>query len=107
MSLFQCEVCGCVENTACAAQGFVMMRRLFDWSYAPEREGKLLCSVCGPVRHSDGTPTEFGEWHGRFSRTFLPLGQFVTNDRGNLAHRETGDEDYHAYAVQQQEQPHE
>lgn len=37
MSLFQCEVCGCCENTALSCQGFHWMADLFDWSYAPER----------------------------------------------------------------------
>ena len=100
MSLFQCEVCGCCENTACAAQGFKgFMERCFDWSYAPERQGKLLCSACGPTHYRDGKPTEFGKWHGEFKRTFLPLGMFETNRRGNFAHKETGEEGYSSYAI--------
>lgn len=99
MSLFQCEVCGCCENTALAAQGFVWMADLFDWSYAPEREGKRLCSACGPVLYNDGTPTKFGKWHDQFDRTFLPLGMFVTNERGNLAHKDNGDDNFRAYEI--------
>lgn len=99
MSLFQCDVCGCRENTALSCQGFKFLAECFDWSYAPERKGKRLCSACGPVRHSDGTPTEYGKWHGQFDRVFLPHGMFTTNRVGNLAHIETGDENYRAYAI--------
>lgn len=102
MSLFQCEVCGCCENTALASQGFKMsfMRKLFDWSYAPEREGKLLCSVCGPVKYRDGKDTKYGKWHDEFPRNFLPMGQFKTNDRGNLEHIEDGSEDFMMYEIE-------
>lgn len=102
MSLYQCEVCGCCENTALAAQGFTWMADLFDWSYAPEREGKRLCSACGPVMYRDRTPTKYGKWHDQFERVFLPLGMFVTNCRGNLAHHETGDEDFRKYRIEAQ-----
>lgn len=99
MSLFQCEVCGCCENTALASQGFKFMRDLFDWSYAPEREGKRLCSACGPVKYSDGKPTGKGVWHGKFPRVYLPVDMFSTNNKGNLAHTETGDEDFYKWAL--------
>lgn len=103
MSLFQCEVCGCCENTALACQGFKHIEECFDWSYAPEREGKRICSACGPVQYAKGEgPTEFGKWHGQFERVFLPLGMFVTNRVGNLAHKDTGDENFRAYAIDQQ-----
>lgn len=103
MSLFQCEVCGCCENTALACQGFKGITECFDWGYAPEREGKLLCSACGPTKHRDGTQTKYGGWHDRFERVFLPLGQFKTNRVGNLEHIATGDENYRAYAIQQED----
>ncbi len=100
MSLFQCEVCGTRENTALAAQGFSGgMARCFDWSYAPEREGKKLCSECGPTHYRDGKPTEFGVWHGKFPKLILPLGMFVTGKHGNLSHKETGDQDISKYEV--------
>lgn len=102
MSLYQCEVCGCCENTALAAQGFTWLADCFDWSYAPEREGKRLCSACGPAKYRDGKPTKFGKWHDQFERVFLPLGMFVTNCRGNLAHHETGDEDFRKYQIEAQ-----
>jgi hypothetical protein len=89
-----------VENTALAAQGFKgIFANPFDWSDIPERKGKLLCSACGPSRYRDGKPTEFGNWHGEFERVFLPKGLFVTNQIGNLAHRETGDEDFMKYRI--------
>lgn len=103
MSLFQCENCGCCENTALSSQGFKgPFADFFDWSYAPERRGKLLCSACGPVMFASGEATEYGQWHGRFPRVFLPKGQFVTNSVGNLAHRDTGDEDHKKYARRRQ-----
>lgn len=90
MSLFQCEECGCVENTALAAQGFRgLFERYFDWSYAPERQGKLLCSVCGPTHYNDSSPTKFGKWHGEFTRHYLPLGEYETCPKGNLQHKVT------------------
>ena len=52
----------------------------------------MLCSACDP---------DIGEWHGLFPRTYLPKGMFVTNQRGNLAHIETGDENASAYAIQE------
>lgn len=65
MSLYQCEQCGCQENTATGCY----------WG----RE-KKLCSFCGD-----------GEWHGKFKRKFLPKGLFKTNRVGNLEHKETGE----------------
>lgn len=100
MSLFQCEACGCRENTALACQGFKELSGYFDWSYAPEREGMMLCSACGPARHAGGTPTKYGTWHGQFPRWFLPLGQFITNGAGNLEHKETGRTDIANFALQ-------
>ena len=99
MSLFQCEVCGCCENTALSCQGFKGITECFDWSYAPDREGKRICSACGPTHYRSGKPSEYGKWHGQFQRVFLPLGMFMTNQRGNLAHKETGDENFRAYAI--------
>lgn len=100
MSLFQCENCGCVENTALSSQGFNgYFEKMFDWSYAPERRGKRLCSACGPVKYIDGTDTKYGKWHGLFSREYLPLNMFITDSVGNLAHKETGDDNYHGYVI--------
>ena len=86
MSLFQCEECGCVENTACCD---------YWWNKA---EGlPLVCSAC-----SKGQSDEYqkrGEWHGTFKRTFLPKGMFRTAQNGNLEHIETGEQDYRKYEV--------
>ena len=73
MSLYQCEDCGAMENTALGHY----------WG-----EERKLCSECG-----------FGKWHGKFSKLLLPKGQFVTNDEGNLAHKDTGDTDVRKYEI--------
>ena len=100
MSLFQCENCGCRENTALSAQGFSMMDHLFDWSYNPDLKGRLLCSACGPTHYNDGNQTKYGKWHNQFPRTFLPKGMFFTNSVGNLEHKETGSDRIMQYAIE-------
>lgn len=105
MSLFQCENCGCCENTALSAQGFKWMAEIFDWSDIEDRKGKLVCSACGPTKYNDGKPTEFGQWHDEFDRTFLPKGEFKTNRVGNLEHIETGCEQFRKYAISQEMDP--
>lgn len=68
MALFKCEKCGCVENTALSGQGFQRVG-IYDWSYAPELKGKMLCSECGPRQFNDGKPTPYGgKWHGVFKK---------------------------------------
>ena len=99
MSLFQCENCGCAENTADSCQGFKAVHDSFDWSAIPERLGKMLCSACGPTHYAGGTPSGFGKWHNHFPRTYLPLGMFRKARNGNLEHVETCDQDYHKYAI--------
>jgi hypothetical protein len=47
MSLFVCDKCGCVENTALSG---------FWWR---PKGAPALCSACDP---------QFGRWHGRFKR---------------------------------------
>lgn len=59
MSLFVCEDCGCIENTALS-------------NFWRRGKGKALCSECDP---------EIGKWHGRFGkRTYDP-----ENDRVQFA----------------------
>ena len=100
MSLFQCEVCGCVENTACACRGIKgYAETFFDWAGFEEKKGKKLCSVCAPTKYKDGKPTKFGTWHDNFPRRFLPMGMFKTNSVGNLEHIETGEDDYRKYEI--------
>lgn len=86
MSLFQCQHCGCRENTALAHQGCDgYAETFFDWTGFEDRRGKKLCSACGPTKYADGTPTDMGQWHGKFERVFLPMGKYK-QDRatGNL-----------------------
>lgn len=100
MSLFQCGNCGCCENTALSGQGcYGHAENLFDWTGLEGRKGKKLCSACAPTKYKDGTPTEYGQWHGHFDRVFLPPGMFKTAKNGNLAHVETGDEDFRKYEL--------
>lgn len=102
MSLFQCEVCGCCENTALACQGVKgYAETFFDWTGIEDRKGKLLCSAHAPTRYKDGKPTKYGKWHGRFPRVFLPMGMFRTANNGNLEHIETGDQDFRKYAIEE------
>jgi hypothetical protein len=64
MSLFACEQCGCVENTACCNY----------WSRQMEKQ-PLLCS--------EGDP-EIGEWHGEFPKRIPEDAGYVLNERGFL-----------------------
>ena len=93
MSLFQCENCGCIENTACCHYHCRSMPNMTP----PEYLNKELCCVCGPTHYPSGEPIEgAGVWHNRFPRRFLPMGEWVTDPVGNLMHRDTGDSDYSA-----------
>ncbi|WAL80995.1 hypothetical protein OYT13_14040 [Pandoraea sp. XJJ-1] len=101
MSLYQCEHCGCCENTALGMQPKTPTQ-WFRWDASLgnlDLEGKHLCSACGPKFYRDGTLTGMGQWHGQFKRVFLPMGKFKTNSIGNLEHIETGSEDFRAYAL--------
>ena len=73
MSLFQCEDCGCRENTAVGSY----------WG-----KDKKLCSKCAS-----------GKWHGIFPRLMLPKGMFITGGEGNLEHKENGDTDIKKYEI--------
>lgn len=104
MSLFQCENCGCVENTALSCQGCIgFAESFFDWSGFEGRKGKKLCSVCGPTKMFDGTPSGLGAWHDQFKRVMLEPGTFKTNSVGNLEHIETGDTDFKKYELASKE----
>ena len=98
MSLFQCENCGCCENTALAPHT-KYLAELYDWDGKVDLCGLELCSACGPSKFSDGEKTEYGKWHGVFPQTFLPKGMFKTNRVGNLEHIETGSEDFRQYEI--------
>lgn len=77
MSLFQCDECGCMENTALPEN---------YWDRHSEKK-KELCSEC-----------ESGKWHGEFKRVYLPKSKFKTNREGNLEHIDTGSTDFMKYA---------
>jgi len=94
MSLFQCENCGCVENTAVSNQGFIHSLDSFSWEGIEHLRGKKLCSACGPSKYHNGKLSGFGVWHNVFKRTFLPIGMFKTNSVGNIQHIETCSENY-------------
>lgn len=98
MSLYQCEHCGCCENTALAMQPKTPPE-WFDWAGIEERKGKHLCSACMPTHYADGTASSKVGWHGEFNRVFLPMGLFRTNREGNLEHIETGRTDFRAFAL--------
>lgn len=89
MSLFQCENCGCCENTAMSSQGFSFVE-VYDWRTIPHLKGKKLCSSCGPTKLNNGKPSGGGKWHGEFKRVRLPRGEFKTNREGNLQHIRAG-----------------
>jgi len=100
MSLFQCQNCGCCENTALANQGFPSHNvEYFSWGKIADRKNKRLCSACGPSTYKGGKPTKYGKWHGKFDRVFLPMGEFRTNQKGNLEHTKTGSEDFRSFAI--------
>jgi hypothetical protein len=89
MSLFQCDNCGCVENTALTF-GYIGWTRKDGWQ-AEEREqrglaiGGKYCSVCWG-----------GEWHGRFERQFFVKGKLHTDHNGNI-----NPPDYQKFLVQE------
>lgn len=102
MSLYQCEHCGCCENTALGCYWSAKIEpEIFDWTDLEDRRGKYLCSACGPLYYADGKPTHYGAWHDRFTRVFLPMGAFKTNRQGNLEHIETGRTDFCAFAIEE------
>lgn len=104
MSLFQCELCGCCENTALSIQGCSSYGvKYFDWTGIEDRKGKQLCSACGPTKYVGGTPTKLGKWHGEFPRRYLPMGMFKTAQNGNLEHKITGEQQIDPYVLKTDE----
>jgi len=98
MSLYQCEHCGCCENTA-LGHYWCRDHDVYDWTNIEGRAGMKLCSACAPSKFRDGTSTGKGSWHDEFDRVFLPKGMFKTNARGTLEHIETGSEDFRSYEI--------
>ena len=99
MSLFQCDHCGCCENTALALQGCDMFSEDFDWSTAEAESGDKCCSACAPSRFVDGSATGLGKWHDEFDRVYLPKKTFFTNKQGNLEHIHSGKTSFKDYAL--------
>ena len=70
MPLFACAKCGCVENTALGLWwGRASSHSTYTW---PDELkpfiGKGLCSECAPTHYSNGKPTDYGTWHGKFEK---------------------------------------
>ena len=78
MSLFQCQECGVIENTALShywsrrveASGLDMD---FATSKLPDGHRIIICSECDP---------EINDWHGRFLREVWPLDSVEYDERG-------------------------
>lgn len=65
MSLFVCDLCGCVDNTALGH----FWGRNSDMFADKSLKGKALCSECSPAEFKDGSKHEDGgKWHGRFPK---------------------------------------
>lgn len=89
MSIYQCDECGCAENTAL---GWYHCRNKSERMLGAEfKNGTKLCSACSPSSFADGSNySKGGEWHNEFIRTFLPHDTCFTNRGGNLEHKESG-----------------
>jgi hypothetical protein len=131
MSLFQCDKCGCVENTASSDGGwhapYLLGRSNMDEgnkeaieSYRKVmglKEGEEFghyCCVCSPSWFTEkgsygvGEKPELNpnlvrrpserknlrEWHNRFPRMFLPMGEYTTAPNGNLMNKKTKSEKF-------------
>lgn len=102
MSLFQCDKCGVIENTALAEGGHLM----FMWRDEPEdiqaewrnrlglKAGEPFgkyCCVCNPIWYTAKGAFGRGEnpnprkWHGRFPQEFHPVGTMKTDRNGNIS----------------------
>lgn len=92
MSLFQCENCGCLENTALTERclEFDYVQDMYNWDGIKHLKGKSLCSACTPSKLKDGTPSEYGKWHDEFPRKYFAKGEYITNREGNMEHSITG-----------------
>lgn len=94
MSIFQCEHCGCFDNTSLAgATATKFFPEWYDWTGIEDRKGKELCSACTPAKYADGSGGEDGtgkgKWHGQWNQQFFPMGEFETDPQGDLRHKKT------------------
>lgn len=85
MSLFQCSVCGCVENTALSN---------YWWNKSVLKLKEDYCSACDP---------RIKKWHNRFERKFLEKGKWKMNEQGNLSNVDSGRTDYNNFLIQEGE----
>jgi len=99
MSLYQCDKCGCVENSALGHYHSVNVRDLWPDEYV----GKKLCSECGPPTYRSGEVCKkFGKWHDAFEKKIYPLNSLYTDDQGNI--RRKSDGKYHWEAEDERQQ---
>jgi hypothetical protein len=87
VSLFQCDKCGVIENTACTF-GYIGGYSDEGWQ-ADERLKRGLA-----VRGKYCSKCFDGEWHGRFPQRFYEVGKLHTDNHGNI-----GPRDYEKYRV--------
>ena len=89
MSIFQCDNCGCSDNTAC---GNNYHSRYNNKEWFGIENGVKLCTACTPRYMLNGEVFDerAGKWHDEWKRVFLPKGEFYTNEEGNLEHKKTG-----------------
>ena len=94
MPIYQCEECGCVDNTARTNYWVRNRKHLISGEYL----GRALCSACGPNLYLSGEKTPWGQWHNAFKRQYLPFNEwlFCPMTR-NLIHKETGSTNYKPY----------
>jgi len=102
MSLFQCDYCGCMENSALTKCSY-RQTEFFLEDTAPIKKAKEkfglkkdepfedYCSACCPLGN--------GKWHGEFDRIYLPKGNFETAPNGNLRHKKNLDEAIEKFAI--------
>lgn len=102
MSLFQCYKCGCVENTATCSVHSIHQdsySRKLDVCSMSEFKGKELCFSCEPKVENGAPSKSMGDWHGIFPIMYLPIGEFITDEGGNLKHIKTGRTDYRSFEI--------
>ena len=65
MSLFVCDKCGCVDNTALGHYWTKDYPDMWD----DDVVGLALCSECAPLYFKGGERTRFnGKWHNQFPK---------------------------------------
>ncbi|MGV8161914.1 MAG: hypothetical protein ACP5N2_01100 [Candidatus Nanoarchaeia archaeon] len=104
MSLYQCDNCGCMENTALSKGGDFGFMDFFqsDPEIIKQYKIKLGLTEDTPFGHycSACSPSGDGQWHGKFERVYLPKGEFETGPNGNLRNKKTLDEDVRKFALE-------